>query len=135
MEDRDEQIAALNSQLERLESRLGGVSEQRIALQRRVDAQERMRSNLAASKFVQPEEARVFRQGEDVVVSMLGIRFPVGRSTIEASSAGLMRKVQQALALFPGASMSIEGHTDANGSDSANLILSQDRADAVSSTW
>jgi outer membrane protein OmpA-like peptidoglycan-associated protein len=25
----------------------------------------------------------------------------------------------------------VEGHTDANGSDSNNLILSQDRADAV----
>jgi len=33
--------------------------------------------------------------------------------------------------LFPGASISVEGHTDANGSDSTNLILSQDRADAV----
>ena len=39
--------------------------------------------------------------------------------------------MQQALQLFPGSSLSVEGHTDANGSDSANLILSQDRADAV----
>jgi OmpA-OmpF porin, OOP family len=42
-----------------------------------------------------------------------------------------MKKVQQALSMFPGASVVVEGHTDANGSDSANLILSQDRADAV----
>ncbi len=35
---------ALNNQLQRLESRLGGVSEERVALQRRVDAQERLRS-------------------------------------------------------------------------------------------
>ena len=33
--------------------------------------------------------------------------------------------------MFPGASLVVEGHTDANGSDSQNLILSQDRADAV----
>ena len=77
------------------------------------------------------DEARVVRQGDDVVLSLLGIKFPSGRSTIDASSAALMKKVQQGLALFPGASISVEGHTDANGSDSQNLILSQDRADAV----
>jgi outer membrane protein OmpA-like peptidoglycan-associated protein len=118
--------------MQRLESRLGGVSEERVALQRRVDAQERMRSSVAAAEVsFSSDEARVTRQGDDVVLSLLGIKFPSGRSTIDGSSAALMKKVQQALALFPGASISIEGHTDANGSDSTNLILSQDRADAV----
>lgn len=130
--DRDDQLAALNSQVQRLESRLGGVSEERVALQRRVDVQERMRSSVRAleASFT-ADEARVTRQGDDVVLSLLGIKFPSGRSTIDNSSAALMKKVQQGLALFPGASISIEGHTDANGSDSTNLILSQDRADAV----
>jgi len=130
--DRDDQLAALNAQLKKMESRLGGVSEERVALQRRVDAQERMRSSVAALEAsFNADEARVVRQGDDVVLSLLGIKFPSGRSTIDASSAALMKKVQQGLALFPGASISVEGHTDANGSDSTNLILSQDRADAV----
>ena len=130
--DRDENAAALNTQLQKLESRLGGVSEERVALQRRVDAQERLRSSVAALEATfSPDDARVVRQGDDVVLSLLGIKFPSGKSTIDASSAALMKKVQQGLALFPGASVSVEGHTDANGSDSQNLILSQDRADAV----
>ena len=130
--DRDDQLAALNTQLKKVESRLGGVSEERVALQRRVDAQERLRSSVAALEAsFSADEARVVRQGDDVVLSLLGIKFPSGRSTIDASSAALMKKVQQGLALFPGASVSVEGHTDANGSDSTNLILSQDRADAV----
>lgn len=130
--DREEQIAELNTQMQRLESRLGGVSEERVALQRRVDAQERLRASVAAveASFT-ADEARVYRQGDDVVISLLGINFPSGRSTIDGGSAVLMKKVQQALALFPGASISVEGHTDAHGSDSTNLILSQDRADAV----
>jgi len=130
--DRDDQLAALNGQVQKLESRLGGVSEERVALQRRVDAQERMRGSVRAleASFT-ADEARVTRQGDDVVLSLLGIKFPSGRSTIDGSSAALMKKVQQGLALFPDASISIEGHTDANGSDSTNLILSQDRADAV----
>jgi outer membrane protein OmpA-like peptidoglycan-associated protein len=130
--DRDEQLAVLNSQVKRLEARLGGVSEERVALQRRVDAQERMRSSVAALEATfSADEARVTRQGDDVVLSLLGIKFPSGRSTIDGNSAALMKKVQQGLALFPNATISIEGHTDANGSDSTNLILSQDRADAV----
>jgi OOP family OmpA-OmpF porin len=132
MKDRDDQIAALNREMARLEQRLGGVSEERIALQRRVDAQERLRASVAAIEAMfTPSEARVIRQGDDVVISLLGINFPTGRSTIGAANAGLMSKVQEALALFPDAPIVVEGHTDSQGSDSANLILSQDRADAV----
>jgi outer membrane protein OmpA-like peptidoglycan-associated protein len=132
VKDRDDQIAALNKEMQRLEQRLGGVSEERIALQRRVDAQERLRANVAAieTSFT-PNEARVNRQGDDVVISLLGIAFPSGRSTIDAASAPLLVKVRDALAMFPDAPLVVEGHTDSNGSDSANLILSQDRADAV----
>ena len=42
--DREDQLTALNNQMQRLESRLGGVSEERVSLQRRVDAQERLRT-------------------------------------------------------------------------------------------
>jgi OOP family OmpA-OmpF porin len=130
--DRDDQIAALNKELQRLEQRLGGVSEERLALQRRVDAQERLRANVARIEAsFSPSEARVYRQGDDVVISLTGINFPTGRSTIDASNAGLLAKVRDALALFPDASIVVEGHTDSQGSDSTNLILSQDRADAV----
>lgn len=130
--DRDERLAALDAELQRTQARLGGVSEERMALQRRVDAQERLRMNVASveASFT-PAEARVYRQGEDVVISLLGIRFPSGRSTIDGASAELMEKVRQALERFPGASISVQGHTDSHGSDSTNLILSQDRADAV----
>lgn len=132
LEDRNEQITALNAEMQRLEARLGGVSQERITLQRRVDAQERLRMNVATveSSFA-ANEARVYRQADDVVISLLGIRFPSGRSTIDGASAPLMGKLRQALALFPDSSIVVEGHTDANGGDSANLILSQDRADAV----
>jgi OOP family OmpA-OmpF porin len=132
LQDRNDQIAGLNAEIQKLEARLGGVSQERVALQRRVDAQERLRSNVAhiEGSFAQ-NEARVFRQGDDVVISLLGVRFASGRSTIDGANAALMNKVRDALALFPDSALVVEGHTDANGTDSANLILSQDRADAV----
>lgn len=131
-EDREGQIAALNSEVKRLEDRLGGVSQERIALQRRVDAQARLRANFTQVETTfQPDEARVSRTGDDITISLLGISFPVGKSTIDASNEALMAKVRDSLALFPVTSIVVEGHTDSQGSDSANLILSQDRADAV----
>jgi OOP family OmpA-OmpF porin len=131
-EDREGQITALNAEVKRLEERLGGVSQERIALQRRVDAQARLRANLTqVETSFQPEEARVSRTGDDITISLLGISFPVGKSTIDASNEPLMGKVRDSLALFPVTSIVVEGHTDSQGSDSANLILSQDRADAV----
>ncbi|HYM35056.1 MAG TPA: OmpA family protein, partial [Steroidobacteraceae bacterium] len=94
--------------------------------------QARQRANIAqVENAFTPNEAHVFRQGDDLVISLTGITFPTGKSSIEPSSFGLMTKVQEAIKLFPNASFIVEGHTDADGSDSANLILSQDRADAV----
>ena len=102
VKDRDDQLAVLNREMQRLEQRLGGVSEERVALQRRVDAQERLRANVASieTSFT-PSEARVNRQGDDVVISLLGIAFPSGRSTIDSANAPLLAKVQKALELFP----------------------------------
>jgi len=130
--DRDGQIAALTTEIKRLEDKLGGVSEERVALQRRVDAQAELRASVTRVEgMFTPNQARVYRQGDDVVISLTGIDFPVGKSTIGTASFALLGKVQEALRLFRGASVVVEGHTDSYGSDSANLLLSQDRADAV----
>ncbi|MET0659387.1 MAG: OmpA family protein [Steroidobacteraceae bacterium] len=132
LEDRNTEVTELKAQMQRLEDRLGGVSEERMALQRRVSEQETLRANAAAIETsFSPNEARVYRQGDDVVISLTGINFGVGRSAIAAASESLLKKVQEAITRFPNASIVVEGHTDANGSDSQNLLLSQDRADAV----
>jgi OOP family OmpA-OmpF porin len=130
--DRDAQIALLSDQVKRLEDKLGGISDERVALQRRLDSQAQQRAHIAQVEAAfTPAEARVFRQGDSLVISLTGITFPVGKSAIDPTSFGLMTKVQDAIKLFPNASLIVEGHTDSDGSDSANLILSQDRADAV----
>jgi OOP family OmpA-OmpF porin len=63
LDDRDQQITTLTTQLEKMEARLGGVSEERVALQRRVDAQERVRVNAATIEgSFTPDEARAARR-------------------------------------------------------------------------
>jgi outer membrane protein OmpA-like peptidoglycan-associated protein len=59
------------------------------------------------------------------------IRFANGKDTILFDSYPLLDEIAQAIKDSPKMQISIEGHTDSNGSDSFNLKLSQKRADAV----
>jgi OmpA-OmpF porin, OOP family len=132
LSDRNAEVTGLKSEVDRLEKRLGGVSEERTVLQKRVDLQDQLRASVATveSSF-DANAGRVYRQGDDIVVSLTGINFASGRSTIDPASLPLLHRVQDAILRFQDASVVVEGHTDSSGNASANLILSQDRADAV----
>jgi OmpA-OmpF porin, OOP family len=58
------------------------------------------------------------------------IQFETGRATIRAESHPLLAKIAELARRCPGR-LSIEGHTDAMGTEEANLHLSRDRASAV----
>ncbi len=130
--DYEQDIADLKREGTELKSRLGGESEERQTLLKRLSAQERQRENIAkVEALFSADQGRVFRQGAQLIMSLNAINFRSGKSTIEPSSFPVLAKVKEAIALFPAANITIEGHTDSEGSDSANLLLSQDRADAV----
>lgn len=65
-----------------------------------------------------------------------GIQFETGSATLTAASLPVLDQaagaISDALASRPGLHVSIEGHTDSDGDDAANLTLSQQRAQAVS---
>lgn len=131
-QDRDQDIAELKHEATELKARLGGESEERQTLLKKLSAQERLRENIANIEATfGADEGRVYRQANQLVLSLNAIKFRSGKSTIEPASFAVLAKVSDAIKLFPGASMVVEGHTDSEGSDSANLLLSQDRADAV----
>jgi outer membrane protein OmpA-like peptidoglycan-associated protein len=120
------------AQIAALESELGGVSEEREAIQARMEAEARVRAKFekVENTFTR-QEAQVYRQGNDVLIRMVGLNFDVGKSTIKPEYFGLLTKVQNAIKTFPGCDVTVEGHTDALGSDEINEKLSQERADAV----
>lgn len=130
--DRDQQIVEMNAAIKQLESRLGGESEERQSLLKLLSAQQRVRDNISKiESLFTADEGRVYRQGNQLVMSLNAISFRSGKITIEPASFPVLVKVSEAIKLFPIASLIVEGHTDSAGSDSANLLLSQDRADAV----
>lgn len=64
-------------------------------------------------------------------VSTNGILFDSGSANIQPQSMGIIRQISQVLQQETAMKLKIVGHTDADGENDANLILSQKRADAV----
>lgn len=71
---------------------------------------------------------RVMTEGKYVT---RGIKFDVNKATIKPESMGTLNEVAKVLREHPDLKFSIEGHTDSDGEEAANLKLSQARAEAV----
>ena len=67
-------------------------------------------------------------------VSTNGILFDSGSANIQPQSYGIIRQISQVLQQDATLKLNIVGHTDADGSDDANLKLSKARAEAVKNT-
>ena len=59
------------------------------------------------------------------------ILFDTGKSTIKFESAEILNQIINVLKKYPNSRFRIEGHTDNVGKRAKNMILSQNRADAV----
>jgi outer membrane protein OmpA-like peptidoglycan-associated protein len=125
LSERRGQILELEQELQKLEKTLGTQS-QRLAAQE----QQRQKFRQIESMFG-PDEAQVFTQGQNVLIRPIGLVFASGSPQIETQYFGLLRKVQDAVRVFPDSTIIVEGHTDSFGGDETNLVLSQDRAEAV----
>jgi outer membrane protein OmpA-like peptidoglycan-associated protein len=134
--DRDDgrvRIAELEEEIRTLDTRLGGISQERVALVQRLEAEARLREQFQSiEQLFERDEARVSREGNSVILRMVGLTFESGRATVDPTYRPLLDKVRQATAIFPRSQVVIEGHTDSYGSDETNLSLSRQRAEAVS---
>jgi outer membrane protein OmpA-like peptidoglycan-associated protein len=126
-------IAELDEEIRNLDAQLGGVSQERVALVQRLEAEARIRDQFTTiEQIFTREEARVSREESAIVIRLVGLTFATGSAAVAPAHRPLLEKVQQAAAVFPRAQIVIEGHTDSYGSDDNNMRLSQQRAEAVS---
>jgi outer membrane protein OmpA-like peptidoglycan-associated protein len=131
--DSRQRIAELEQEIRDLDEQLGGVSQERVALVQRLEAEARIRDQFATiENLFDREEARVSREGNNLVLRLVGLTFESGSSDIESSNRPLLEKVARAASVFPRSEIIVEGHTDSYGSDDANLTLSRERAGSVS---
>ena len=91
------------------------------------------KENLYVSNFKVAEGGIDLRQKllSDGRISTNGILFNSGSSNIKPQSFGIIRQISQVLEQDNSIKLKIAGHTDADGTDDANLKLSKSRAEAV----
>ena len=125
-------VADMEEELRALDERLGGATAERAALVQRLEAQARIKEQFErVEKMFSRSEARVFREGNEIILRLVGLSFDSGKADIKPEGVTLLNKVEKAIDVFPQSEIVIEGHTDSFGGDESNQRLSQDRADAV----
>ncbi len=130
--DNQMRIADMEAELAALDERLGGATAERAALMQRLQAQERVKQQFEqVETMFASHEARVFREGDTIIVRLVGLSFDSGASQITPNNFDLLAKVEKAIDVFPRSELTIEGHTDSHGSDDLNQKLSQERAESV----
>jgi outer membrane protein OmpA-like peptidoglycan-associated protein len=125
-------MADLEEELRALDERLGGATAERAALIERLEAQARVKEQFErVEKMFTSDEARVFRQGDNIILRLVGLSFDSGAAQIRPENFDLLAKVEKAIDVFPRSELIIEGHTDSHGGDDLNQKLSQERAESV----
>ncbi|NNF15523.1 MAG: OmpA family protein [Gammaproteobacteria bacterium] len=132
LQEKKSRIRDMENQIATLENRLGGASEERIALAAQLDQQARKRAKFASVEdMFSRDEAIVRRAGNDIILRMVGLTFASGESEINPDRYELLGKVRRAINEFSNSMIEVEGHTDSFGSDAKNLTLSTERAASV----
>jgi OOP family OmpA-OmpF porin len=125
-------LADMEEEVRALDERLGGATAERAALIQRLEAQARVKEQFdRVEKMFTHDEARVFRQGDSIILRLVGLSFDSGAAQIKPQNFDLLGKVEKAIDVFPQSELIIEGHTDSHGADDFNQKLSQDRAESV----
>ena len=77
------------------------------------------------------DQASTLEQELNDAVGLTPIPFDSGRSSLKPEATTILDQVAALARKYAGVTISVNGHTDGDGSDAANLALSQARADTV----
>jgi len=125
-------LADMEEEIRALDERLGGATVERAALVQRLEAQALVKAQFEqVEKMFSRNEARVFREGDKVILRLVGLTFDSGKAEIKQRNFDLLAKVEKAIDVFPRSELIIEGHTDSYGGDQLNQRLSQQRAESI----
>jgi outer membrane protein OmpA-like peptidoglycan-associated protein len=126
------EAAAANAQAASASARAAAEAARADSL-RRVAEETNQRLNDALNNVRQlvSEITNLRETTRGLVISLSDVLFDVNRATLRAGGAQNMRRIAEILRQYPDNQISVEGHTDATGSDAYNQKLSEDRAASV----
>ena len=130
--ERRETIENLRGVVDSLDGRLASLEEREQTMSARLqEKRERERTLREVRSNFTSNEADVLVRGDELVIRMQGLNFPVGSSEIRPANFSLLTKLQRVIREFPDGEIVVSGHTDAQGNDASNQKLSEKRAQAV----
>ena len=136
-ESSDAVVLGLKASIDKLKSaevnyskQLASTEKERLAMEAKDHAVNKQFETVQA--MFTKEEANVYLQRQNVLISAHGFQFPSGVSEIQTVNFPLMNKIIRAIELFPNSRIEVSGHTDSTGADKINQSLSQARAEKVS---
>ena len=129
------QLEAKAAEIEKLKQRIAdleGSTYKERAHKERLAAEKKFNALYTqVQRSFTDREAEVYKKGQQCIIRLKAIQFPVGQAVIVPSNYALLTKVQKAIHTFGRPMVRIEGHTDSTGSEGLNRRLSHDRAQAV----
>ncbi len=90
-----------------------------------------VKADISVKPASAPVDGSVCQQLFKDLLSKAQIRFLTNRATIDSDSAGLLDHLIETALRCPNAHIEIAGHTDSDGDEAANQVLSERRAKAV----
>jgi OmpA-OmpF porin, OOP family len=126
------QMTAKEQQLAQERAAAGTAATTAAETQRKLDEQNRFNQAFeqARSDF-KPEEADVYRQGDNMIIRLKAMKFSPGRSDLPSSSMSALNKAKKIIGELKPEDIVVEGHTDSTGAPELNKRLSSERAEAV----
>lgn len=125
-------IAALEGKTREEQAAKERIAAERLIAEDRLAAEKRNNELYnEIRKYFDAKEAEIYKQGNQFVIRLKAIQFPVGKDVIMPDNYALLSKVQRAIRTIGETSAVIEGHTDSTGTVALNELLSQKRAESV----
>ncbi|MDZ7721547.1 MAG: hypothetical protein U5R06_01665 [candidate division KSB1 bacterium] len=92
------QNALSEARIVEMEQQLGSEAEKKSALAQQIASQAKTRELFSGvEESFSREEAQMLREGNDIIIRLVGLNFPTAKATIEQQSFGLLTKVRDAI--------------------------------------